>query len=154
MRKKELYWLVGTLVGVIIINILFFGVQVLQLNGSFGINVHDTYFVVSNGHLFLLTAAWVFLGVYLVRMFWARFRNIAANSVFIVSGIFCILILSHVMKPLNEYALSTGAGAHNLPINENILNGFSLALSITRIVIIALVAFAMIKTRKKYIKNI
>jgi len=154
MKKKELYWLVGTLLGVVVINVLLFGVEVLKLTGSLDMNVHDTYFVVSNGHLFMLTAGWVFFWVYLVRMLRSGYRNITANSIFIVSGIFCIIILSLVMKPLNEYAPSTGAGAHNLPINEDILNGFSLALSIIRIGIIALVVYTMIKTRKKYIKNI
>ena len=154
MKKKELYWLVGTSVGVIMISILLFGVQVLQLNGTLAMNLHDTYFAVSNSHLLMLTAGWVFFWVYLVRMFGSRFRNITANSIFIVNGIFCIIILSLVIKPLNEYALSTGAGAHNLPINEDILNGFSLALSFFRIMIMVLVVLAMIKTRKKYIKNI
>lgn len=154
MKKKELYWLVGTLLVAVIINVFLFGIGVLQLTGSFDINVHDTYFVISNSHLLLLTAAWVFFWVYLVRMLLSKFRNITANSIFIINGVFCIIILSLVIKPLNEYALSTGAGAHNLPINEGILNGFSLALSITRIIIIGLVVFAMMKTRKQYIKNI
>ena len=154
MSKKEIFWLFGSLLGAVILSALFFGIQVLQLNGTFDINVHDTYFVVSNSHVLMLTAGWLFFWVYLVRMFGARFRNITANSIFIINGIFCIILLSLVIKPLNEYALSTGAGAHNLPINEDILNGVSLALSGFRIMIMVLVVLAMIKTKKKYIKNI
>lgn len=154
MKKKELYWLFGTLIGVVILNILLFGVEVLQLTGSFDINIHDTYFVISNFHLLIWVAGWVFFVIYLIRMLRSGYRNITANLIFIISGLFCIMILSFVIKPLDQYALSTGAGAHNLPINEDILNGFSLALSIIRIGIIAFVVFAMIRTRKKYIKKI
>lgn len=154
MKKKELYWLFGSLVGAVILSILFFGVKVLQLTDSSTFNIHDTYFQISNSHLFMSTAGCVFFAVYLLRMLRSRYRNITANIVFILSGLFCIMILSLIIKPLHEYALSTGAGAHNLPINEDILNGFSLALSIIRIGIIVFVVLAMIKTRKKYIKNI
>jgi len=69
-------------------------------NTTIDINIYDTYFVIEATNILILFISLVFLIVYLVRILISRFRNIIINSVFLLSNLTMIVIVSFVLQLL------------------------------------------------------
>jgi len=61
LRRKEISWLIGVLIFVLIIYFTFFGTNALKANAAIDINIHDTYFVLAGSHFILLFSVLIFL---------------------------------------------------------------------------------------------
>nr|WP_288932113.1 hypothetical protein [uncultured Allomuricauda sp.] len=84
MKKKETFWILGTICFILIIILWIFGIDGLTLESVTDINVHDTYYVIANIHLIVLLTTLVFFGVYLIRMLKRNFKNLTANLIFMI----------------------------------------------------------------------
>jgi len=106
-KKKELFWFIGTIIFVLILTFLIFGIEGLKSNSAFDINIHDTYFVLTNFQFILLFGVLIFFGVYLVRALRRNFKNITANLILIISTILLLIIVSRISTIAENFIQQT-----------------------------------------------
>ena len=107
MKKKEIFWLIGTIILVLILNTLIFGIDGLKSDSTLDINVHDTYFVIANFYFILLLGVLVFFGVYLIRTLRGNFKNLTANLILMISTILLIIILNGISTIVENFIQQT-----------------------------------------------
>ncbi len=159
MKRKEVFWLVGTLFYVLGVSVVFFGIEVLNPFGSVDFNVHDSYFVMVNYHFLFLFGTLVFFFVYLARMLRRNFKNLTANSVFVVSNVLLVIIMTYIISMVGRIAvfdgttefpsLSGGAQEHEGNVFGVLFNVF-VPVQVTLIILLAYSAF---RTGKNYKTN-
>ncbi|WP_298897252.1 hypothetical protein [uncultured Psychroserpens sp.] len=101
-KRKEVFWVIGTIVLALIVNLIAFGTRGYKSDSVFDINVHDTYFVIPNINFILLLAVIVFFGVYLFRTLRWKFRNLTVNIILITVTIILILLVSKITSILDS----------------------------------------------------
>ncbi|WP_281847724.1 hypothetical protein [Olleya namhaensis] len=164
MKKKELFWFIGTTILVLILNTLIFGINGLNADTTLDINIHDTYFVIPNYHFILLLAVLVFFGVYLVRTLRSNFKNLTANLIVMIATLLLILVLIGFDSILDAFItqttswsiyppLSAGEVEQDIKPKENNLGILSSALFYTQIVLLMFLAFCGFKTGQNYKPN-
>ena len=159
MKKKEIFWLLGTISFVLILILWGFGIDGLKPESVTDINVHDTYYVIVNIHLIILMVTLIFFGIYLIRMLRRNFKNLTANLIFMISDISLILIFTFLISLVNfirEIPSSTEYPSLRSGIVENTGNGWNNAyyiLLIIQLILIILLTISGIKTGQNYNRN-
>ena len=155
MKKKETFWILGTICFILIIILWIFRIDGLTLESVTDINVHDTYYVIANIHLIVLLTTLVFFGVYLIRMLKRNFKNLTANLIFMISDLTLILIFTFLISLVNsiraipttaEYEVFRGGIEGS---NGNGWNAYYVLLTIQLLLIILLI-ISGIKTGLNY----
>ena len=77
----------------LVLTLILFGIDGLNIDSTFDINIHDTYFVIANVHLVLLLFVFIFFKVYLIRVVLNEFKNITANLVLIIATLLIAVVL-------------------------------------------------------------
>ncbi|WP_147297800.1 hypothetical protein [Seonamhaeicola aphaedonensis] len=163
MNKKEIYWLIGTIVLVLILNLIIFGIDGFKSESVTDINVHDTYFVIANYHFILLFGISIFFAVYLIRVLRQNFKNLMANLVLIISTILLSIIMGGISTIVDSFAqlfsgatiyppLSTGEMEHKIENNENNFGLITSVIYIIQIVLLIFLAYCGFKTGLNYNK--
>ncbi|TBV24755.1 hypothetical protein DMZ43_14725 [Meridianimaribacter sp. CL38] len=109
LNKKEVFWLIGTTLFALIINLLIFGFEGLTNNSTLNLNIHDTYLVIENTQFILFCSYIIFFGVYLVRVLRRKFNNLVANLILMISTILLVLVLMElisILELLNQQSSS------------------------------------------------
>ena len=156
MKKKETFWLIGTILFVIVFSVGPSGFRSFDLTGDTDINVHDTYYVIPTIHLFVLITTLIFFGVYLIRMLRRNFKNLTANLIFIISDITLILIFTFLISLVNSIREIPGSTEYpplSGGIVENAGNGWNNAYYILlgiQLILIILLTISGIKTGMNY----
>jgi heme/copper-type cytochrome/quinol oxidase subunit 1 len=150
LKKKEIFWLIGTTILVLILNTLIFGIEGFKSDSTIDINIHDTYFVIANFHFILLFTVLIFFGVYLTRMLRRNYKNLTANLIFMISGLMSIWVLTGMISIVNSYVGISKTTEYNLPVTNNIFDNFSTVLYTIQIIIIGLIAYSGFKTGRNY----
>ena len=165
MSKKETFWLIGTIILVLILNTLIFGIDGLKPNSTLDINVHDTYFVIANFYFILLLGALIFFGVYFIRTLRRNFKNLTANLILMISIILLIIILNGISTIVENFIrqssgwtihppLSAGEGLAQIEQEiEPTKNNFRILLNILfyiQILLLIFLAFCGFKTGLNY----
>lgn len=156
MRKKETFWLIGTITFLLILIIGLFGIDGLKSEAVTDINVHDTYYVIANIHLIIALISLTFFGVYLIRMLRRNFKNLTANLIFMISNIVMILIFTFLITlagSFREIPVTTEYPPLSGGIIENAGNGWNNAyytLLIIQLILIILLAISGLKTGLNY----
>lgn len=156
MRKKETFWLIGTISFVLILIIGIFGIDGLKSDAVTDINVHDTYYVIANVHLIILIITLTFFGIYLIRMLRRNFKNLTSNLIFMISDISLILIFTFLISLVNSIREIPGSTEYpplSGGIVENAGNGWNNAyyiLLIIQLILIILLTISGIKTGLNY----
>ena len=159
MKKKETFWLIGTISFLLILILLVFGIDGLKPESVTDINVHDTYYVIANIHLIILMATLIFFGIYLIRMLRRNFKNLTANLIFMISDISLILIFTFLISLVNSIREIPGSTEYpplSGGIVENAGNGWINAyyiLLIIQLILIILLTISGIKTGRNYNRN-
>tara|TARA_R110000868_G_scaffold244035_2_gene500161 strand:+ start:2008 stop:2487 length:480 start_codon:yes stop_codon:yes gene_type:complete len=155
LKRKELYWILGTSILVIILNLFFFGKNAFIADGTININIHDTYFVLANLHFVSLLSIFVFFIVYLIRSIINRYENVTVNIVLIATTIALILIIGGIISISDMFSQSfntpenfSSTGAKS-PVSE-ILNNLSKILFYVQIVLLVLLAYSGFKAGQNY----
>ena len=156
MKKKETFWLIGTISFVLILIIGIFGIGGLKPDAVADINVHDTYYVIANIHLIIPLISLTFFSVYLIRMLRRNFKNLTANLIFMISDITMILIFTFLITLINSIREIPGATEYpplSGGIVENEGNGWNSAYYILlgiQLILIILLTISGIKTGLNY----
>ncbi|WP_415376663.1 hypothetical protein [Patiriisocius sp. Uisw_017] len=108
MKKKEIYWLIGTFGISIIVCLILIGLDCFNSTSKTDINIHDTYFVVEKKELSLLIIKLTFFFVYLFRMFRSKFKNITANLFFMIANFFMNMSIVGLFSLIKSFARSSG----------------------------------------------
>ena len=159
MKKKETFWLIGTVSFVLILILWIFGINGLKSDSVTDLNVHDTYYVIANIHLIIPMVTLIFFGVYLIRMLRRNFKNLTANLIFMISDITLIFIFTFLISFVNsirEIPGSTEFPPLSDGIVENAGNGWNNAfyiLLIIQLILIILLTISGIKTGRNYNRN-
>ncbi|PNQ72161.1 hypothetical protein C1T31_12605 [Hanstruepera neustonica] len=162
MRKKEIFWLIGTTILVLILNTLIFGIDGLKSDSTLDINVHDTYFVIANFHFIILLGVVVFFGIYLIRTLRRNFKNLTSNLILMISTILLIIILNGISAIVENFIqqtsgwtiyppLSAGDGIEQeIEPKENNFGILSSVLFYTQILLLIFLTFCGFKTGLNY----
>jgi heme/copper-type cytochrome/quinol oxidase subunit 1 len=155
---KEIIWFVGTLIVAYLLCDPYLTFN--SLESTVDINVHDTYFVVASLHILILIVVVVFFIVYLIRMLIYRFRNLAANSIFIVANALQVLIfigLTNVAKSVIDMAGTTVypplSGPDVIHSNDDRFKPLYYTLIIITVVLSVFELFVVYKTVIHYRKS-
>jgi heme/copper-type cytochrome/quinol oxidase subunit 1 len=168
LRKKEIFWLIGTTILVLILNALIFGIDGLKSDSTLDINVHDTYFVIANFHFIFLLGVLVFFGIYLIRTLRRNFKNLTANLILMISTILLIIILNGISTIVDNFIqqtsgwtiyppLSAGDGIkqieQEIKPKENSFRILSSVLFYTQILLLIFLTYCGFKTGLNYKRN-
>jgi len=165
LKRKEIFWLIGTIILVLILNTLIFGIDGLKSDSTLDINVHDIYFVIANFHFILLLGVLVFFGIYLIRTLRKNFKNLTANLILMISTILLIIILNGISVIVENFIqqtsgwtiyppLSVGEGIEQIEQDiEPKKNNFGILSSVifyTQILLLIFLAYCGFKTGLNY----
>lgn len=99
--KKQMYWFIGTIALVLIINFVFFGINGFKGDASFDVNIYDVYFIFPHPYFVFLLCVFAFFSVYIVRAIRGNFKNLSTNLILTLSLLSIILILTGANAVLN-----------------------------------------------------
>lgn len=159
MKKKELFWLLGTILFTISINFLLFGSDGLPSESTFNINIHDTYLVIDHLLLILLLSVFIFFNLYLVRVLLQKFKNTTTNLIFLISNVLLILIFTkilliiHSISNIPSVIASTNAGDEIILQENDTLNVIINICYSVQMLLVLLLAFFGFKTGLHYKNN-
>jgi len=147
LKRKEIIWLIGTIVLILIFNFIFLGKDSLTLDSVIDINIHDTMFVIAKINLYILFSVLIFFSIYLIRVLRLNFKNKMANLIFLISNMLMILVLSNLISISDSYSQISGMteASKNVKYSSNVFNIFSNILVINQILLLILMAYTGIK---------
>lgn len=164
MTKKEIYWLIGSTIFVLILNALIFGIDGFKTDSYFDLNIYDTYYIIPNIYFILLLGVLIFFGIYLVRTLHRSFKNLTANLISIVSTILLILVLNRINSMLEVLIqqeaswtthppLSAGESQPEIASEKNYLEILSTTIFYIQIFLLTFLAYCGFKTGRNYKSN-
>ncbi|MEK6155676.1 hypothetical protein WIW50_20620 [Flavobacteriaceae bacterium 3-367] len=161
MRRKEIYWLLGTIALVLILNLAIFGIDGFKTDSTFSLNVHDTYYVLANVQFLLLLFILIFFGVYSIRTLGRNFKNLTANLILMIASILLILLIASVNSIIDSLIQQTSGWTIYPPLGseeiepevkpyENNFEVFSNTMLIVQILLLILLGYCGFKTGLNY----
>ncbi|MDO6819459.1 hypothetical protein [Zobellia sp. 1_MG-2023] len=152
MNRKEIFWLFGTAVLVLVLTLILFGIDALNIDSTFDINIHDTYFVIANVHLVLLLFVFIFFKVYLIRVVLNGFKNLTANLVLIIATLLIAVVLGKIIGMLDFFSGPPNNDSMADGANEvgNALKIISRILFTVQMILLVLLAYFGFKTGRNY----
>ena len=152
LNRKEIFWLFGTAGLVLVWTLILFGIDGFNIDSTFDINIHDTYFVIANVRLVLLLFVFIFFTVYLIRAVRNGFKNITANLVLIIATILVAVVLGKTIGMLDFFSGPPNNESMVDGVNEvgNALKIVSRILFTVQIVLLVLLAYFGFKTGRNY----
>jgi len=106
-NRKEIYWLIGTILFILIFNFTLLGIDCLG-DSTIDVNVRDTYFVIAKINFFLFFTFFIFYTIYLIRMLRRLFKNLTANLFFLILNVFAIVIITQIISFVDSFAEVAG----------------------------------------------
>ena len=104
MIKKEIFWVIGTFLLVLLLNLLIFGNQVFNEEAFIDINYYDTYYIIKYFDFLIISSAFIFFVIYLIRAIVIKFKNNLVNIILICSTIILLIILNRTEQIFNYVA--------------------------------------------------
>ncbi|WP_430965323.1 hypothetical protein [Spongiimicrobium sp. 2-473A-2-J] len=165
MRRKEIYWLLGTITLVLILNLAIFGIDGFKTDSTFSLNVHDTYYVVENIQFLFPLFVLMFFCVYSIRTLGRNFKNLTANLILMIVTILLILVITGLNSIVDSLVQQTSGWTTYPPLSseeivseiepgvkpyENNFGVFSNAMLIIHIVLLILLGYCGFKTGLNY----
>ncbi|WP_343914754.1 hypothetical protein [Aquimarina litoralis] len=160
MKRKEIFWLIGTAIFALILNFCLFGVDGFKSESVTDINVHDTYFVIADFHFIILISVLIFFGIYLIRVLKRNFKNLSANLILIIATILFSIVMDGVSTIVDTFAQLTNGwtiyptlAGEVEPKPKNSENNFGIIFSIIfvfQILLLILLAYCGFKTGLNY----
>lgn len=102
--KKEIIYLIVTLLLGYFLNVLFFGKNALIFSQTLDINIYDTYFVFQSVAVVIFIIVLTIFLLYLVRTIWFRFQNNWANIIAVVATIAMLVSVDSLVSMIDSFA--------------------------------------------------
>lgn len=102
--KKEIIYLIVTLLLGYFLNVLFFGKNALSFSQTLDINIYDTYFVFQSVAVVIFIIVLTIFLLYLVRTIWFRFQNNWANIIAVVATIAMLVSVDSLVSMIDSFA--------------------------------------------------
>ncbi|MDP5229967.1 MAG: hypothetical protein NWQ38_06205 [Cellulophaga sp.] len=102
--KKEIIYLIVTLLLGYFLNVLFFGKNALSFSQTLNINIYDTYFVFQSFAVLIFIIVLTIFLLYLVRTIWFRFQNNWANIIAVVATIAMLVSVDSLVSMIDSFA--------------------------------------------------
>jgi len=109
MSKKEVFWLIGSLILAFIFNYMIYHFTKLNKISAFNLNIHDTYFVIPKYIIAFLIGNLILFCVYLIRTIKNRFNNITSNVILMISS-FLLIIIFNKLGVIIESVIQQNSG--------------------------------------------
>lgn len=148
MKKKEIIWFIGTIIFVLVLDILIFGVKGFVNNTTYDFNIHDTDYVFTSNDFIVIACIPIFFGVYFIRVLIAKYTNLPANLILIIFNTFFILLIHRIIFMVSQVSIFPGTviypplsgGPAEIPGNnwatiQTVLLGLEIILIVLLIVI-------------------
>ena len=157
LKKKEIVWLAGALIFILLVNFSVLGIDSLDANAILDINIHDTYFVIPKYNFFIFFAVVLLVALYLISVVIEEFTNITTNIILMIALTLLIIIATYAFSGVNILHNSTRKITEVASNSDKSMSQFYAILSYiliaVQLVLIALLAFTGIKTGKNYQKS-
>lgn len=160
MKKKEIFWFIGTLTFTQILIIWVFGVDVFTSDTGIDINYYDSYLVIPSKHLIILSIALIFFGVYLFRMLKSNFKNKIVNLISMISMSILIFYFTFLIGMVSNLREAPGmtiypplSGIDPIEHEGNVWNSIYNSLIFAQLSLIILLGFVGIRTDFNYKKD-
>ena len=157
MKREEIYWLIGTTGFSLILILAVFGTDGLKTDTVIDINFYDTYYVLTTTELIILLTILTFFVIYLIRMLREKFKNQAANLIFIISNIILIWTFTFLISFVNKIREIPGiteypplTGIENVEHTGNIWNAVYYVLPWVQLILIILLTISGVKIGLNY----
>ncbi len=136
----------------LVLTLILFGIDGLNIDSTFDINIHDTYFVIANVHLVLLLFVFIFFKVYLIRVVLNGFKNITANLVLIIATLLVAVVLGKIIGMLDFFSGPPNNDSMADGVNEvgNAMKIISRILFTVQMILLVLLAYFGFKTGRNY----
>lgn len=102
--KKEIIYLIVTLLLGYFLNVLFFGKNAWSFSQTLDINIYDTYFVFQSFAVLIFIIVLTIFLLYLVRTIWFRFQNNWANIIAVVATIAMLVSVDSLVSMIDSFA--------------------------------------------------
>lgn len=156
MKPKETYWLFGTLIFGLTVNLILFGIDGSKPGANTALNIYDTYFVFGTIYVVIFSTVLMFFSVYLERTWRGKYKNSTVNLILIISTIGIILVLGRLITFIDVFAFLPDS-AENLVLNDNEIDPMKSFLRIirndvfaTQVLLLILLTYVGFKTGKNY----
>ncbi|QDH78450.1 hypothetical protein FKX85_05145 [Echinicola soli] len=138
--KKEIYWLIGTVILVLALHLFHFGWAGFEPETQFDLRIFDTHLAMSSLYFLWPFAVACFFVVYLVKVIALGFSSGPANLILMITSIFLLLFTTRgglIMGGVLE--------------GDSLLN-FASAMVLVQLVLLVLLAYTAFRTGnlKKY----
>ncbi|EAQ50533.1 hypothetical protein [Leeuwenhoekiella blandensis] len=152
MIRKELLWFFGTLSLSLLFHLFLDGFDSFTADSTLDINIHDTYFVISDIIFFTVLSALLFFFVYLLRMLCSNFKNLYANFVFIIACALIVLILTSSISLIQSMSNVFDASTLNVQ-THSLRSTIGNALILINALLVLFASFVGFKTGWNYKQN-
>ncbi|TDQ32967.1 hypothetical protein [Zeaxanthinibacter enoshimensis] len=146
MKKKEWYYLLGTLSGGIGLGILLLGTESLKANSHTAFNLYDTYYDFPSFYAHIAIVVLSFFVIYLGRMVYNNFRITVVNLVFIAATILMMTLICGLTTILKDAVQAVGQT--DIMSGEDWSGNLHNLLTISQGVLLSLLGISGIKTLK------
>lgn len=69
-----------------------------DFTSTIDVNIHDTYFVIESVNTLIIIIGFIFYFSYLLRMIFTKFKIILINSIFLLSNLYMIILMSSFIQ--------------------------------------------------------
>ena len=112
----EFIFFIGVYVAIALIMLVTFPYGNTRLHNTIDINVHDTYFLISNVHVFIALLITGYFISYQTRNLTIKFKNRFSNIIGLISNVLFIILLSIIISLLFQLK---NTAINNAPLDES-----------------------------------
>lgn len=150
MNRQEGFWLLGSILAILILLLWLVGPEFLNVSETTDINIYDTYFVISNLYASAILIFPLLFFIYGIRCLILRFNKTFPNIIFLISNFILIYLFTRIIASFSKFSGSynvadnpqVSSGIHEIPENGwDSMVSYLLVINAFLIVLLVITAF-------------